>query len=75
MKPCKSLIFADIIQHAKNKIVQSNDLGWELLYVLIVHPEQLINWKNLKQLDNLISSLLITLTNQQVTASGSCERQ
>ena len=29
----------------------------ELLYVLVVHPEQLLYWRNLQQLDNLISSL------------------
>ena len=42
--------------------------------VLVVHPEQLLYWRNLQQLHNLISFLLITLMNQQVTASRSCER-
>ena len=50
-------------------------MGWELLYVLVVHPEQLLYWRNLQQLDNFISSLFITLLTQQVTASRSCERQ
>ena len=32
-------------------------MGCELLYVLVVHPKQLTYWRNLHQLDNLISSL------------------
>ena len=31
----------------------SEGVGWELLYVLVVHPEQLLYWRNLQQLDNL----------------------
>ena len=48
---------------------------WELLYILVIHPEQLLYWQNLQQLDNFISSLFITLINQQVTASRNCERR
>ena len=69
----KDRLFCPSLVNRVNDLVYSNSImklirwlevrtksnkGWELLYVLVVHPEQLLYWRNLQQLDNLIFSLM-----------------